>query len=192
MAEPPDDAGTRAPLLWQIAWLWPLMAGALVGVLLRLVFSGEAGDAYSAMTASFTLLVPMLVGAVTVYVAELIRRRSWGYYFGAAAAANALFVMGTLLILIEGIICAIVAVPLFALLGGIGGLLAGVACRSMLKPRGVLYCAAALPLLLGAVEHRIPLPDAVCVFRSMPATDSGACRATVPVHAGPPFRSMPA
>jgi hypothetical protein len=27
--------------------------------------------------------------------------------------------------------------------------------------RGTLYCAAALPLLLGAVEHRIPLPDAV-------------------------------
>ena len=33
---------------------------------------------------------------------------------------------------------------------------------------------------------------AVCVFRSMPATDSGACRATIPVDAGPSFRSMPA
>jgi hypothetical protein len=31
-----------------------------------------------------------------------------------------------------------------------------------------------------------------CVFRSMPATGSGACRAMIPVHAGPPFRSMPA
>jgi hypothetical protein len=31
-----------------------------------------------------------------------------------------------------------------------------------------------------------------CVFRSMPATSSGGCRAMIPVHAGPPFRSMPA
>ncbi|MDN5939297.1 MAG: hypothetical protein L0H83_11630, partial [Salinisphaera sp.] len=31
-----------------------------------------------------------------------------------------------------------------------------------------------------------------CVFRSMPATSSGACRARIPVHAGPPFRCMPA
>jgi hypothetical protein len=31
-----------------------------------------------------------------------------------------------------------------------------------------------------------------CVFRSMPATSSGACRAMIPVHVGPPFRSMPA
>ena len=33
---------------------------------------------------------------------------------------------------------------------------------------------------------------ATCGFRTMPATDSGACRATVPGHVGPPFRSMPA
>jgi hypothetical protein len=32
----------------------------------------------------------------------------------------------------------------------------------------------------------------VGVFRLMPATSSGACRASIPVHAGPPFRSMPA
>jgi hypothetical protein len=31
-----------------------------------------------------------------------------------------------------------------------------------------------------------------CGFRAMPATDSGACRASVPGHVGPPFRSMPA
>jgi len=31
-----------------------------------------------------------------------------------------------------------------------------------------------------------------CVFRSMPATSSGACRAMIPVDVGPAFRSMPA
>ena len=32
----------------------------------------------------------------------------------------------------------------------------------------------------------------VCVFRSMPGHDSGACRAGIPLDAGPRFRSMPA
>ena len=31
----------------------------------------------------------------------------------------------------------------------------------------------------------------ICGFRPMPAPDSGACRATVPVDAGPVFRPMP-
>jgi hypothetical protein len=31
-----------------------------------------------------------------------------------------------------------------------------------------------------------------CVFRLMPGHSSGASRAGVPVHAGPPFRGMPA
>lgn len=31
-----------------------------------------------------------------------------------------------------------------------------------------------------------------CVFRPMPATHSGACRPGIPVHAGHPFRCMPA
>lgn len=161
MTEPPDDADPRPSLLRRIAWLWPLAAGVVVGILLRLVFSGAPGEPYSAMMASFTLLVPMLVGAVTVYAAERRQRHSWGYYFGVAAAANALFVLGTLFILIEGLVCAIVAVPLFALLGGLGGLLAGAVCRWTRRPRRMLYCAAALPLLLGAVEQRIPLPDSV-------------------------------
>jgi hypothetical protein len=33
--------------------------------------------------------------------------------------------------------------------------------------------------------------EVLCGFRPMPATDSGPCRSTVPVDAGPRFRSMP-
>lgn len=54
----------------------------------------------------------------------------------------------------------------------------------------------------GLLDHRevvayhpraiIVIGRSSCVFRSMPATDSGACRARIPLHAGPPFRRMPA
>jgi hypothetical protein len=55
--------------------LWPLVAGAALGVVLRLLFSGVPGEPYDAMMVSFTLLVPFVVGAVTVYLAERTQRR---------------------------------------------------------------------------------------------------------------------
>ncbi len=160
--------GLNSPVRWHrpSGW-WPVIAGALVGLVLRLVYSGNSGYPYNAMMSSFVLLVPVVVGAVTVYVAELTARRSWAYYFGAAAGANALFVMGTLLVLIEGIICAVLVVPLFALLGGIAGLVTGAVCRWTRWPRRAVYGVTALPLLFGAFEQHVPLPAAIETVESV-------------------------
>lgn len=140
-------------------WWWPLPAGMLLGLVLRLIFSGGPAHELDAMSGSFVVLVPMAVGAVTVYVAELRERRTWSYYFGMGAMANVLFVVGTFMFTIEGLICAIIASPLFGLLGGLAGMLAGAACRWARRwTRPGVYCLAALPVLLGSVEHRLPLP----------------------------------
>jgi hypothetical protein len=145
-------------------WLWPLAAGVLAGLALRFVFSGHPGRPYATMMASFIFLTPMVVGAVTVYVAERQRRRSWYYYFFSAFMANIFCVLGSLIILFEGLICAILIVPLFALLGGVGGLLMGAICRGTNWPGSSLYSFAALPLVLGFLEVGLPVPDS---FRSV-------------------------
>src|SRR5579863_9675573 len=121
LPEQNSDNSPAPPKSLRTYWWWPLAAGVAYGVSIRLIFSGEAGGPYNAMMSSFTLLVPVLVGAVTILAAERTARRSWSYYFWAAAAANVLFVIGTLALTIEGLICCILAVPLFAVLGGIGG-----------------------------------------------------------------------
>ena len=69
-------------------WLIPLLAGALAGVALRLIFFGKPGAAYASGMGSFIYLSPFFVGAVTVYVAERQQRRSWGYYCRASLVAN--------------------------------------------------------------------------------------------------------
>lgn len=141
------------------AW-WPVLIGAMAGLVLRLVFSGPAGEAYSAMLGSFIVGSPALVGALTVYLAERQERRSWKYYFFAPFVANLLYVVGSLLILIEGWICAIVILPMFGLIGGVAGLLMGVVCRASNWPRGAVASSfAILPLFFGALEHRVRLPD---------------------------------
>jgi len=136
---------------------WPVGCGALAGLVLRLLYSGVPAGPYSAMLASFIYGSPLLVGLVTVYVAELTERRSWKYYFAAPVLATVLYVVGTLLLVIEGWICAIIIIPMFALLGGLAGLLMGAICRATNWPRSsVVGCFAALPVLFGAIEHQIP------------------------------------
>jgi hypothetical protein len=137
------------------AW-WPIGLGALAGLLLRFVFSGTAGDPYVAMMASFILGAPVMVSVVTVYLAERAARRTWGYYFVAPFVANLLFVVGTLLVEVEGWICAIVIVPLFAVVGGFVGLAMGAICRFTHWPRrAIVSSVALLPLLGGALEQHV-------------------------------------
>ncbi|MBX3653770.1 MAG: SRPBCC domain-containing protein [Ramlibacter sp.] len=130
--------------------------GALTGIVLRLIFSGEPGGAFNAMNGAFVYLAPIAVGAVTVYVAEAKQRRNWSYYVWVPAAANTLFVLGTMAILIEGLICVVIILPLFCVLGAFGGLLMGVICRATQRRREAVYSFAVLPILLSF----IPTPEA--------------------------------
>jgi len=144
----------------------PYLGGAAVGVLMRLVFSGhDPGLIPSAMFGTFLLLSPFLVGAVTVYLAEREARQSWAYYVRAPLLSTSIFVLGTLTIQLEGLICAILIVPVFALAGALGGLLMGAICRFTNKPRRSLYSLAVLPLLFGTMEHFQPLEDRTLLHR---------------------------
>jgi hypothetical protein len=137
---------------------WPIVAGALVGVVLRLAFFGHADGPYDAMMGSFIFLAPAAVSAVTVYLAERRARRGWGYYAFAGMFANVLFVIGTLMILIEGWICAAVILPFFAMVGVVTGLIMGAVCRLTRWPKQAAYSFVMLPLILGAVEPPSGLP----------------------------------
>jgi hypothetical protein len=148
-----------APRYLPFRRLVPLLAGAMIGLVLRLVFWNRPGEPYETMLASFVFLAPAIVGMVTVYVAERSARRSWGYYAGASAMANLFFVVGSLMIMIEGWICALLIVPLFMVLGMVGGLVMGAICRMTKWPKHALGSFALLPLVLGAVEPSDWAPD---------------------------------
>lgn len=150
--DPEPRTGRRLPLS---GW-WAIGAGAATGILMRLIFIGRPGGAFGAMLDSFLFGAPVLVAAVTVYLAERIERRSWAYYFFAPMLATTLFVAGTIALFIEGWICAIVILPLFALVGGITGLIMGAICRATRWPRQVVGCLALLPLIGGSFEHLVP------------------------------------
>lgn len=156
-----SESADIPPRRMPFAWFWPLLVGAASALVLRIAFSGRAGHSFSAMLGSFVYFAPAVCGAVTVYMAERIERRSWGYYLWAPWVATALFVAGTLLVFIEGMICAIVIIPLFGIMGSVGGLAMGIVCRITNWPKPALYSFAVLPLVLGAIEPHVAsyLPD---------------------------------
>lgn len=130
---------------------YPIIASAVAGLLLRLVFWGASGSNWSPMAGAFIFCAPIIVGMVMVYCAERIKRRHWGYYFYAPFLATCLFIGGTLILMIEGWICAIVIVPMFAVLGGVGGVAMGILCRLTNWPQPTIYGVAALPISLAAL-----------------------------------------
>lgn len=165
---PPEEAAlaevanSRRPFRdLPFSFLWPLLAGASAGIALRLVFSGKPGSPYAAMMSAFIYFSPVIVGAVTVYVAERRKRRSWEYYLWASFLANCIYVAGTLVIMIEGLICAVIIVPFFAAFGALGGLIMGAFCRLTNWPKQALYSVAILPFILGSLETGLALPERV-------------------------------
>jgi hypothetical protein len=131
----------------------------LFGIGLRLVYSGSPDGAYAAMNGSFIYFAPIVVGATTVYFAERRGHRLVGYHVGAAALANVLFVAGTMAILIEGLICAVIILPIFVLFGVFGALVMSGVCRMTNWPGPMISSIVLLPLLLGNIEAGTALPD---------------------------------
>ncbi len=89
-SEAPAPLQSSPSIFERKRWLWPTLLGALIGIGLRLSFFGHPSAPYNRMMASFALLVPLVIGVVTVVTAERTARRTWGYYFWASASANAL------------------------------------------------------------------------------------------------------
>jgi hypothetical protein len=152
--------------LWLFAWrLSPLLAGAGAGMLMRLAMDDEAprpfGRVGQVMEFAFVYLVPFAVGALTAWLAERQRRRSLGRHFLAGAAANVLFVVGTLLLHIEGVICAVLILPLFALIGGVGAMAMASICRVAKRSGPPVAVVTVLPLLMAGLDLPLELPERV-------------------------------
>ncbi|MGO1068671.1 hypothetical protein [Lysobacter sp. CA199] len=128
----------------------PVLGGALIGLLLRLAFNGEPGSTFAAMLWIFILLAPFAIGAVTVYLAERVRARSNRYHFFAPMLSVVLCMFGSMWFMLEGAICVILIMPIFAVFGAIGGLVMGQVCRRAgWSKTPTVYSFVALPLVLG-------------------------------------------
>ena len=134
------------------------VAGGLVcGLSLRVGFSYGREDFLALMSLTFLLLVPAVMGFVTVFVMERGAPRRWLTWVFAPFVPVMLALVVAMLFKLEGLICVVMLVPIALLAGAVGGVTGGLVARRKTRVgHEVLGVAIVLPLIVGMVESRAP------------------------------------
>jgi hypothetical protein len=169
--EEQEEVKVWPSFVYNIISRYSFLVGAGYGVLLRILASGKETlgvftNPLEVMSFSFAVLVPIAIGAITVYSEEQKNRRSFSFYIFGPWVSVLLGLAGTALIMLEGSICIAMAAPLFLALSSIGGLVMGLVCRYLYKPKLTVQSIALLPLIFALTEIGRPLNNDIKVIKS--------------------------
>ncbi len=144
--------------------LAPLALGVVYGITARILFGVDGlNEVFAVMATSFIYGVPFALGFVVVWTAPEELRRSWAYAVAGPSAAAFLTLLTALMIAYEGLICAVLILPAFVIMGSIGGLIARVLIELLVIRRGLhaftLASVLLLPYLMSPVERRMVAPE---------------------------------
>jgi hypothetical protein len=109
---------------WPIKLIGAGVAGVVYGLLARLIFGAHFTNAIlTTMSNGFLVLVPLAVGALTVYFAPRHLRTSWPYALFVPWLPGSVFLVVVTLLAWEVFFCVIMAAPIFLFANSIGGVL---------------------------------------------------------------------
>jgi hypothetical protein len=147
-------------------WWLSVVAGALLGCLYRVAFSGWGNNGWSSgwplltMTLGFLILVPMAMGylAVGQYLRRTPGRPDWRDWFFLPWLSVLITMAVSVAVKWEGVICLIFAAPIMLISSAVGGLLAKVLAKRYVRSVPGQFGAYAMPLLVILVEAHIAAP----------------------------------
>lgn len=137
---------------------WPIVLGVVLGIgyglLARAVQLWPVlQDAFGVMTFCFLVLVPVVIGYLTVFP---VNNPGWTYRLLMPWIPILVTVTVAGLVGWEGSICIIMGLPMLLILGSLGGVFG-----AMAQSRRGAMVAAVLPFALSPVEHLIPVPTSL-------------------------------
>lgn len=148
--------------------LWPATAVGVIsglgyGLLTRFLADSDTtrfGAVFGAMTLSFLLLVPLVIGYLTVRPHP---RPSWAYRLLAPWLPTVVSVAICFAVGWEGTICIVMGLPMLLIFSSLGGVIAAIT-----RARGPAGAASAmlLPFLAAPLEERLPRPVALHEVRT--------------------------
>jgi hypothetical protein len=155
-----EGAGPRQLLAGPLAGV---LSGAGYGLMARLVFGfpntradDTLGQFFGVMSLSFLVLVPIALGALSVAaLPRPVRLAAWTWIVLPLGSCMALMV-GLGVTLLEGAICIVMAMPVFAALALVGGVGTGLLLRRRERSLPPIAALALLPFLSSPVELRTP------------------------------------
>jgi len=145
------EGGEPASNVRKYSTLIAAAIGAAYGLSLRLLAAWHSGFALIlVMSCGFIFFMPFALGCISVYIDELQRpRKVWTWIFMPwLPMVAALMVL--LLVMLEGLICIVMLLPVGLLLASLGGVAGGMSARFVRSQRArrvTMTCIALLPLL---------------------------------------------
>jgi len=140
------------------AHLWGITSGLVYGLCLRVLFDAKGSHAgtLSVMSLGFVFFVPLILGIMTV---SFTSNPSWTYCIFGPWVSIVLFVAATAVLGLEGLICIVMALPIFLVMSSVGGILAKVLL--LWKRSGRTYMFAGLlflPVISSSIESQFVVP----------------------------------
>ncbi|WP_228234827.1 hypothetical protein [Allomuricauda sp. M10] len=128
----------------------------LYAVVLRLFFGIDTWmDLFSVMSVTFLFLLPIIVGALTVYLSPHEKAKRIAYRVFTPWISVLLFLVITLALVIEGWACWLMILPVYLLASSIGGIIGGYLKTQKISDRLNISVLVLLPILIGPIESLI-------------------------------------
>jgi hypothetical protein len=154
---------TSADLRPTRPYLIGVLTGAVYGISARLMAGnpGSLRQLFGVMTLGFLIVVPVVIGYLTV---RGIRSPSRLVCFFAPWPACMVTVLAAMLLGMEGMICVVLALPAMLLLSSVGGFIGG--SGRVRRARGALPVLLVLPYVVAPLERGRDLPVRLATTRT--------------------------
>jgi hypothetical protein len=167
----PDTAADGDPGRGWLAelgvWFQSIVLGVVYGVILRGLFTAtplrEDGLAVTVISFGFLFVFPMVIGVFTGYREARASRTSLVRALLLPWLPTLTILVGSLIVGWEGLICIVMAMPIFLVMASVGGFAGralgrALAGKTSRKKDGLALGILALPMLFGSVEGVVPAP----------------------------------
>ena len=130
-----------------------ILLGILYGISIRIIWElDQLKGIGELVTISFMFLVPFVIGFIRIhYEAKVNPQLSIINMLIMPWLPIFIFLLTTVVTLLEGSICVIIAAPAFMFFASLGGVAAGLLSR-IFNNKGTLTCVAVLPLIIAPLE----------------------------------------
>ncbi len=145
-------------------------AGIICGLIARLLFgSSGLGSLFDEMSFAFLIVMPVSLGALTVYLTPSPLRRSFGRNWGSAFATITFFMLATMVLALEVFICILMASPLLYFGGWVGSTFMTWFLRQWDGGKSKHYALLVLlaaPYFIAPVENMVQAQDSIRTVES--------------------------
>lgn len=164
MHEAPQNANRSTTWITNRSVVESVLLGALYGIGLRAILqisphtrnSDAPLAAVYVMTVGFLFIGPIVMGFLTIQRAARYGQVPVWQWFALPGFAALLTCAGAIVLLLEGAICIVFALPVMLIAAMAGGVTAGLLQRTRYRISATsTYCVAVIPLLMAFVEPRL-------------------------------------